>query len=47
MEKVDDITIILGKERDSNTYVIGDMLIDPGTGLNNKYLIDSIEESGI
>ncbi len=47
MEKVDDITIILGKERDSNTYVIGDMIIDPGTGLNNQYLIDSIEESGI
>lgn len=47
MEKVDDITIILGKERDSNSYIIGDTLIDPGSGLNNKYLIDSIEESGI
>lgn len=47
MEQIDDITIILGKERDSNCYIINDAIIDPGSGLNNKYLLDSIKESGI
>ncbi|WP_455645729.1 MBL fold metallo-hydrolase [Methanosphaera sp.] len=47
MEKVDDITIILGRERDSNCYIIDDVLIDPGSGLNNDYLISSVEEAGM
>lgn len=47
MEKVDDITVILGRERDSNCYIIGDVLIDPGSGLNNDYVINSIKEAGI
>ncbi|MCD7781780.1 MAG: MBL fold metallo-hydrolase [Methanosphaera sp.] len=45
MDIVDDIIIILGKESDSNSYLIGDTLVDPGTGLHNDYLIESIEEA--
>ena len=37
MEKVDDITIILGRGRDSNSYIIGDVLIDPGSGFDIDY----------
>lgn len=47
MEKVDDITIILGKERDSNTYIIGDAIVDPGSGQHMDYVMDSIKEAGI
>lgn len=47
MEKVDDITIILGRGRDSNSYVIGDALIDPGSGMDIDYLKSSIMEAGI
>lgn len=47
MEKVDDITVILGRERDSNCYIIDDVLIDPGSGLNNDYVMNSIKEAGI
>ncbi len=45
MEKVDDVNIILGKEADSNCYIIGETLVDPGSGLNNGYVEDSIQES--
>lgn len=47
MEKVDDIIIILGRGRDSNSYVIGDALIDPGSGVDTDYLKSSIEEAGM
>ena len=47
MEQVDEITIILGKERDSNTYIIGDAIIDPGSGQHMDYLLSSIEEASI
>ena len=45
MEKVDDIIIILGKERDSNCYIIDDMMIDPGSGQYTDYVIESIKEA--
>ena len=47
MEKVDDIIIIMGKNRDSNAYIIGDVLIDPGSGENIDYLKLSVEEAGM
>lgn len=47
MEKVDDITIIMGRGRDSNSYIIGDVLIDPGSGLDIDYLKAQIKEAGL
>ncbi len=47
MEKVDNINIILGRERDSNTYLIDDILVDPGSGEHIDYVISSIEDAGI
>ena len=47
MEKVENITIILGLQADSNTYIFDDVIVDPGTGLNKDYLLNSIKESGI
>ena len=47
MDKVDDITIILGRGRDSNSYIIGNTLIDPGSGMDIDYLKSEIKSSGI
>lgn len=47
MDKVDDIIIIMGKGRDANTYIIGDALIDPGSGENIDYLKEQIKEAGL
>ncbi|MBR0471847.1 MAG: MBL fold metallo-hydrolase [Methanosphaera sp.] len=47
MDKVDDIIIIMGKGRDSNTYIIGDTLIDPGSGENIEYLKNEISQAGL
>ena len=47
MDKVDDIIIILGRGRDSNTYVIGKTIIDPGSGLDIDYLKSQIKEAGL
>lgn len=47
MDKVDDIIIIMGKGRDSNAYIIGETLIDPGSGENIDYLKEQIREAGL
>ena len=47
MDKVDDIIIIMGKGRDSNSYIIGETLIDPGSGENIDYLKDEIKAAGL
>lgn len=47
MDKVDDIIVIMGKGRDSNAYIIGDALIDPGSGENIDYLKDEIKAAGL
>ena len=47
MEKVDEIIVIMGKRRDSNTYIIEDTIIDPGSGENVEYLKEAIKESGL
>lgn len=47
MDKIDDIIIIMGKGRDSNTYIIGDVIVDPGSGENLDYLKDEIRAAGL
>lgn len=47
VDKLEDITVIMGRGRDSNSYVIGDVLIDPGSGTDVDYLKASVEEAGI
>lgn len=47
MEKVDEIIVIMGKGRDSNTYIIEDTIIDPGSGENIEYLKEAIKEAGL
>ena len=47
MDKVDDIIIIMGKGRDSNSYIIGETLIDPGSGENIDYLKEEIKAAGL
>ena len=42
-----NIVFILGYNMDSNCYLIGDMLVDTGTGFNEEYLISQIERHGI
>lgn len=47
MDKVDDVIVIMGKGRDSNSYIIGDVLIDPGSGEHLDYLKDEIKSAGL
>ena len=42
-----NILFIPGYNMDSNCYLIGDMLVDTGTGTNENYLISQIEKHGI
>ena len=42
-----DIIFIPGYNIDSNCYLIDDMLVDTGAGLNEEYLISEIEKHGI
>lgn len=47
METVGNIKIIPGKMRDSNVYIIDDVLVDPGSGETLDYVINEIESSGM
>lgn len=42
-----NIVFIPGYNMDSNCYLIGDMLVDTGTGFNEEYLISQIERQGV
>ena len=42
-----NIVFIPGYNMDSNCYLIGDVLVDTGTGFNEEYLISQIERHGI
>ena len=42
-----NILFIPGYNMDSKCYLIGDMLVDTGTGFNEEYLISQIEKQGI
>lgn len=44
LEKINDIICIKGMDLNSNTYIIGDILIDPGTNLNGEYLLEQLNE---
>lgn len=47
MDTVGNIKIIPGRQRDSNVYIVDDILIDPGSGETIEYVIDEIEKSGM
>ncbi|MGL6298858.1 MAG: MBL fold metallo-hydrolase [Methanobacteriaceae archaeon] len=46
MEKINDIVCIEGFFNDSNSYLIGDILIDTGCGIKTDNLISKIKEAG-
>ncbi|MGL4669243.1 MAG: MBL fold metallo-hydrolase [Methanobacteriaceae archaeon] len=46
MEKINDVVCIEGFANDSNSYLIGDILIDTGCGINTKNLLSKIKEAG-
>ena len=45
MEKINDIICIEGFGADSNCYLIDDILIDTGTGMDKEYLHQKIEDA--
>ncbi len=47
MEKINDVVFIEGLGYDSNIYVVGDVIIDTGTGENADYVFSEILKSGI
>ena len=47
MEKINDVIFIEGFVADSNCYLIGDILVDTGTGMNKDYLPGKIQEAGL
>jgi hydroxyacylglutathione hydrolase len=47
MEKINDVVFIEGRGYDSNIYLIGDIIIDTGTGENAKHVFSEILKSGI
>ena len=47
MEKINDIICIEGFGSDSNCYLIDDIIIDTGTGMDKEYLHQKIKECGL
>ena len=47
MEKIKDVVCIEGFGADSNCYLIGDILVDTGTGINKDYLHQKVQETGL
>ncbi len=47
MEKINNVICIEGLGADSNCYLINDILVDTGTGLDKNYLPSKIEELGL
>jgi len=47
MEKINDIFMIEGMGFDSNVYIIGDMIVDTGTGENIQYILNSIKKASL
>lgn len=47
MEKIKDVFFIEGYGSNSNVYLLGDILIDTGTGNNKEYLFSEIKKAGI
>jgi len=45
MEKINDVIFIEGFGPDSNCYLVGDILVDTGTGMNKDYLPQKIQEA--
>lgn len=47
MEKINDVVFIEGLGYDSNIYLIGDVIVDTGTGMNQDYVFSEIEKAGM
>lgn len=47
MEKINNVICIEGFGADSNCYLIGDILVDTGTGMNKDYLLQKIREAAL
>jgi hydroxyacylglutathione hydrolase len=47
MEKINDIACIEGLGYDSNIYLIGDVIVDTGTGMNQNYVFSEIQKAGM
>ena len=47
MEKIKDIYWIPAAGIDSNIYVIGNILVDAGTGRNEEYIFSQLKTKGI
>ena len=47
MEKINNVVCIEGFGADSNCYLIGDILVDTGTGNSKDYLPQKIQEAGL
>lgn len=47
MEQINDVFFIEGYGFDSNVYVVEDILIDTGSGVNKNYLYSEIKKTGI
>lgn len=46
MEKINEVFFIEGYGYDSNIYLIGDVLVDTGTGNNKEYLFSQLKMAG-
>ncbi|MGC9517823.1 MAG: MBL fold metallo-hydrolase [Methanomicrobiales archaeon] len=47
MEKINDILVIEGVGFDSNIYIFDDIMVDTGTGDNEQYIMNSLEQSDL
>jgi len=47
MEKINDVVFIEGLGYDSNIYLIGDVIVDTGTGMNQEYVFSEIKKAGM
>ncbi len=47
MVKIDNITPIISRDFNSNTYIFNDIIVDPGSSLNINYLLENIKLAGL
>ncbi len=47
MVKIDNITPIISRDFNSNTYIFNDIIVDPGSPSNIDYLLENIKLAGL
>ena len=47
MMVIDNITPIISRDFNSNTYIFNDIIVDPGSSLNINYLLENIKLAGL